>query len=220
MPYHRAIDQARERLRGEGRIGTTGRGIGPTYEDKMARIGIRVADFLDEDIFARRAAPHHRREEHLPRRHSQGEAARLRRASTTSTASSATRLAPYVTDTGRLLDRGAARRRKRVLLEGAQGTMLDVDHGTYPFVTSSNTVAGAACTGAGHRAEPDHRRGRHRQGLHHARRQRPLPDRAARRARRQAARRMATSSAPPPGVRAAAAGSMPSSSATRSASTA
>jgi len=147
MPFHRAIDQARERLRGEGRIGTTGRGIGPTYEDKMARIGIRVADFLDEDIFedALRRAMDERniyldailKEKRLDFDTIYEQYCRLR-----------DRLAIYVTDTSLLLDRALAQG-KRVLLEGAQGTMLDVDHGTYPYVTSSNTVAGAACTGAG-----------------------------------------------------------------------
>jgi len=147
MPFHRAIDQARERLRGEGRIGTTGRGIGPTYEDKMARIGIRVADFLDEDVFedALRRAMDERniyldailKEKKLDFDTIHRQYCDLRE-----------RLAPYVADTSLLLDRALAQG-KRVLLEGAQGTMLDVDHGTYPYVTSSNTVAGAACTGAG-----------------------------------------------------------------------
>ncbi|MFQ5666574.1 MAG: adenylosuccinate synthase [Candidatus Binatia bacterium] len=147
MPYHRAIDQARERLRGEGRIGTTGRGIGPTYEDKMARIGIRVADLFDDAAFrgalgttiaeknAYLAAI--LREKALDVDAIYEQYARLR-----------TRLAPHVTDTAAYLHT-ALHDSKRVLLEGAQGTMLDVDHGTYPYVTSSNTVAGAACTGTG-----------------------------------------------------------------------
>jgi adenylosuccinate synthase len=147
MPFHRAIDQARERVRGEGRIGTTGRGIGPTYEDKMARIGIRVADFLDEEVFVEalhRAMDERNiyldailKEKKLDFDDIHDEYQRLR-----------DRLAVYVTDTSLYLDRALAQG-KRVLLEGAQGTMLDVDHGTYPYVTSSNTVAGAASTGAG-----------------------------------------------------------------------
>ncbi|MBI4518223.1 MAG: adenylosuccinate synthase [Deltaproteobacteria bacterium] len=147
MPFHRAIDQARERLRGEGRIGTTGRGIGPTYEDKMARIGIRVADFLDEEVFAdalRRAMDERNiyldailKEQRLDFDAIHQQYSRLRE-----------RLAAHAADTSIYLDRALAQG-KRILLEGAQGTMLDVDHGTYPFVTSSNTVAGAACTGAG-----------------------------------------------------------------------
>ncbi len=147
MPYHRSIDQARERLRGEGRIGTTGRGIGPTYEDKMARIGIRVADFFDDDTFAdalRRTIEEKNaylsgmlKEQTLDFEAIHREYQAFRQ-----------RLAPYVCDTAVYLH-AALHASKRVLLEGGQGTMLDVDHGTYPYVTSSNTVAGAACTGTG-----------------------------------------------------------------------
>lgn len=147
MPYHRAIDQARERLRGEGRIGTTGRGIGPTYEDKMARIGIRFADLLDERSFAdalRRTIEEKNfylrailKEQALDFAAILQDYERLRE-----------RLAKHVIDSSAFLDRNLAAGR-RVLFEGAQGTMLDVDHGTYPYVTSSNTVAGAVCTGGG-----------------------------------------------------------------------
>jgi adenylosuccinate synthase len=146
MPYHRAIDQARERLRGEGRIGTTGRGIGPTYEDKMARIGVRFADFLDQQSFAetlRRTLEEKNfylrkilKEQALDCDRIQDDYQRFR-----------ARLAPLVIDAGVYIDRALAAGR-RVLFEGSQGTMLDVDHGTYPYVTSSNTVAAAACTGA------------------------------------------------------------------------
>jgi adenylosuccinate synthase len=147
MPYHRAIDLARERMRGEGRIGTTGRGIGPTYEDKMARIGIRFADLLDEEIFTEvlRTTIEEKnaylksilKEQALDYDRILEESLRIR-----------DRLAHFVTDTSIYLDRalGAGR---RVLFEGGQGTMLDVDSGTYPFVTSSNTTAGAICSGAG-----------------------------------------------------------------------
>jgi adenylosuccinate synthase len=147
MPYHRAIDQARERLRGEGRIGTTGRGIGPTYEDKMARIGIRFADFLDEasftDMLGRTIEEKNfylrkiLKEQALDYERIHGDYQRFR-----------ARLAPLVIDAGVYIDRALAAGR-RVLFEGSQGTMLDVDHGTYPYVTSSNTLAAAACTGAG-----------------------------------------------------------------------
>ena len=85
MPYHRAIDQARERLRGEGRIGTTGRGIGPTYEDKMARIGLRFAELVDERLFADALRATHRGEEHLPAHHPRRAGARLLQASSSST---------------------------------------------------------------------------------------------------------------------------------------
>jgi adenylosuccinate synthase len=147
MPYHRAIDQARERVRGEGRIGTTGRGIGPTYEDKMARIGIRVADLFDDDAFTdalRRTIT----EKNAYLDTMLNEQALDFDAIHTEYCGFRRRLAPYVTDTGVYLH-DALRQSKRVLLEGAQGTMLDVDHGTYPYVTSSNTVAGAACSGSG-----------------------------------------------------------------------
>ncbi len=147
MPYHKAIDQAREKMRGAGKIGTTGRGIGPSYEDKMARVGIRFIDLLDEAVFQAKLS------ENLEEKNSylrtilkeQGLAfqtifddyCRLRE-----------RLAPHVTNTSRYL-RDAISAGKKVLFEGAQGTQLDIDHGTYPYVTSSNTVAGAVCTGAG-----------------------------------------------------------------------
>ncbi len=146
-PYHKAIDLARERLRGEGKIGTTGRGIGPAYEDKMARVGIRFVDLLDEDVFARKLARNLEekniylgtllKEQPLEYQQIFDQYRRLR-----------DRLAPHVTNTSRYIHEAIAAGQK-VLFEGAQGTMLDVDHGTYPFVTSSNTIAGAVCTGAG-----------------------------------------------------------------------
>jgi adenylosuccinate synthase len=147
MPYHRQIDLARERERGTDSIGTTGRGIGPAYEDKMARIGIRVGDLFDEQAFpemlARVVAVKNRYltgalDEGPTDAAALGERCREYRE----------RLRPFVADTGAEL-RAALAAGKRALLEGAQGVMLDVDHGTYPFVTSSNTVAGAAAAGAG-----------------------------------------------------------------------
>jgi adenylosuccinate synthase len=147
MPYHRAIDQARERLRGEGRIGTTGRGIGPTYEDKMARIGLRFADFLDEGTFAD-ALRAVLEEKNAYLRTMLGEQALDFSRISDQYAGLRTRLAPHVIDASVYLDKALAAGR-RVLFEGAQGTMLDVDHGTYPYVTSSNTIAAAACTGGG-----------------------------------------------------------------------
>lgn len=147
MPYHRAIDLARERLRGEGLIGTTGRGIGPTYEDKMARIGIRLADFCDEAVFAD-VLQRTIKEKNSYLRAMLKEKALDFAAIHTEYAGYRERLARYVTDTGVYLHEALVQS-KRVLLEGAQGTMLDVDHGTYPYVTSSNTVAGAACSGTG-----------------------------------------------------------------------
>jgi adenylosuccinate synthase len=147
MPYHRAIDLARERLRGEGRIGTTGRGIGPTYEDKMARIGIRVADLLDDEAFTA-ALRGTIDEKNVYLRTMLKEQALDFDVIHREYCGFRTRLARHVVDTSVYLH-DALRAAKRVLLEGGQGTMLDVDHGTYPYVTSSNTVAGAACTGTG-----------------------------------------------------------------------
>jgi adenylosuccinate synthase len=147
MPYHKAIDLARERLRGEGRIGTTGRGIGPTYEDKMARVGIRFADLLDEETF-RATLEGTIREKNSYLRQILNEQALDFDSIHAEYQALARRFGRYVTDTAVYLH-NALQAGKRVLLEGGQGTMLDVDHGTYPYVTSSNTVAGAACTGTG-----------------------------------------------------------------------
>ncbi|MEJ5330560.1 MAG: adenylosuccinate synthase [Desulfobaccales bacterium] len=147
MPYHRRLDQARERARGDGKIGTTGRGIGPCYEDKVARRGIRMADLLDEAILRAKLA------EILPEKnfllekflgdHPFTEAEILE-----PYLEMGARLKPLVTNVSVLLEE-AVRRGDNILFEGAQGTHLDIDHGTYPFVTSSNPVAGSACVGAG-----------------------------------------------------------------------
>jgi adenylosuccinate synthase len=147
MPYHRAIDHARERLRGTGSIGTTGRGIGPAYEDKMARTGIRVGDLFDEAGF-RDALERNLREKNAYLQALLGEQPLEFDPIYDAYVRHRDRLRPYVTDTGVEL-RAAVAAGKRILLEGAQGVMLDVDHGTYPFVTSSNAVAGAAAAGAG-----------------------------------------------------------------------
>jgi adenylosuccinate synthase len=146
LPYHKSLDLASEANRGRDKIGTTGRGIGPAYEDKIARRGIRVADLRDA-----------------------GHAAELIRAGTERTngllraleadtldpdavvdevLATRERVLPLITDTGLEITR-ALQDNLRVLLEGAQGALLDVDHGTYPFVTSSNTTAGAAAIGVG-----------------------------------------------------------------------
>jgi adenylosuccinate synthase len=147
MPYHRAIDHARERLRGTGSIGTTGRGIGPAYEDKMARTGIRVGDLFDEAGF-RQALERNLREKNAYLQALLGEQALEFDPIHDGYVRYRERLRPYVADTGVELRRAVAAG-QRILLEGAQGVMLDIDHGTYPFVTSSNAVAGAAAAGAG-----------------------------------------------------------------------
>jgi adenylosuccinate synthase len=147
LPWHKAQDLAREEKAGERAIGTTGRGIGPTYEDKVARRGIRVADLLDADLVRERI------EQIAPAKNF--ELTQYYRwkpvdpeALVAQCLAWGRRLGPYVDHTGRILDH-ALREGKSVLFEGAQGTFLDIDHGTYPYVTSSNCVAGAACTGAG-----------------------------------------------------------------------
>jgi adenylosuccinate synthase len=147
MPYHRAIDKARERLRGSGAIGTTGRGIGPAYEDKMARTGIRVGDLFDDHTFEALLA-RNLREKNAYLEAMLGESPLDFAAIHEECRQHRDRLAPFVADTGAEV-RAAAARGVRVLLEGAQGIMLDVDHGTYPYVTSSNAVPGAAAAGAG-----------------------------------------------------------------------
>jgi len=147
MPWHVAIDSASERRLGKLQIGTTRRGIGPAYADKAARIGIRVQDVLDPKIlrqkFETALAEKNvilERIHGVPPLEVEDLADRMEEY--------AGRLRPYVADTSLLVDR-ALRDGKRVLLEGAQGTLLDLDHGTYPFVTSSNPTAGAAATGTG-----------------------------------------------------------------------
>ena len=147
MPYHRMIDKASEEVRGNHKIGTTGRGIGPTYADKSERTGIRLLDLMDTDGLREQLErtinykntileklynlpplnPQDVIEEYL---------------------SYAERLRPFVVDTSlKIYD--AVLRRRNILFEGAQGTLLDLDHGTYPYVTSSNPVAGGACVGSG-----------------------------------------------------------------------
>jgi adenylosuccinate synthase len=147
MPYHKAIDLARERLRGKGKIGTTGRGIGPAYEDKVARVGIRFVDLLEEDTF-REKLERNIEEKNFYLKAILNEKALDFAAIHESYSGYREKLKNYVTNTGVLLDR-AMRSGKRVLFEGAQGTLLDVDHGTYPYVTSSSTITGGACSGSG-----------------------------------------------------------------------
>lgn len=146
LPYHRKLDEARELAKGSGKIGTTKRGIGPAYGDKISRVGLRVADLLNPTVFAEKLAS---------------------RVSENNTVLAAFDIAPLDFDTvlrdvlaaAELLKpfigntvvflHGAVRAKKEMLFEGAQGTFLDIDHGTYPYVTSSNTTAGGACTGSG-----------------------------------------------------------------------
>jgi len=144
LPYHIIVDTLREE--GGRGIGTTKRGIGPCYEDKVARIGVRIADYLDPESFRK-----------LVRQNLKVRAAELSRVKPLKEIEKETFkdydrlrrfLAPFAADCSILLDEGR-KKKKRLLLESAQGSMLDLDHGTYPFVTSSNPVAGGACAGAG-----------------------------------------------------------------------
>ena len=146
-PYHVTLDKVTERFLGNAKIGTTGRGIGPTYSDKIARLGIRVQDLFDPSILRQKI------EGALANKNQVLVKVYNRRALeideiVDSLLAFADTLAPYVADTSLMLNR-ALDHGKVVLLEGGQGTLLDVDHGTYPFVTSSNPTAGGACTGSG-----------------------------------------------------------------------
>jgi adenylosuccinate synthase len=147
MPWHIAIDGASERRLGKLQIGTTRRGIGPAYADKAARLGIRVQDLLDPKILRQKIETALEEKNRWLERVYEHEPFELRAVAATHEGF-AQRLRPYVADTSLLVDE-ALRDGKRVLLEGAQGTLLDLDHGTYPFVTSSNPIAGAAATGIG-----------------------------------------------------------------------
>ena len=145
--YHRTIDKVTERFLGKAKIGTTGRGIGPAYADKMSRVGVRVQDLFDEKILRQKV------EGALDQKNQLLLKIYNRRAISTDAVVTelleyADRLKPLVQDTGKLLN-DALDGGKTVLLEAGQATLLDVDHGTYPFVTSSNATAGGACTGSG-----------------------------------------------------------------------
>ena len=147
LPHHVAIDQARERAKGEAKIGTTGRGIGPAYEDKVARVGIRFIDLLEEDTFQEKLQRNIEEKNFYLKAILKEKPLQFDEIHE-SYAGYREKLKDYVTNTGFLLDQ-EIRAGKRVLFEGAQGTLLDVDHGTYPYVTSSSTITGGACSGSG-----------------------------------------------------------------------
>lgn len=147
MPYHRVLDQIREQHLGEGKIGTTGRGIGPAYTDKVARTGIRVGDLWDEGLF-REKLQRNLEEKNCLLVNLYGQQPLEYEAIYDEYMTYREQLYPYVGD-AELILKEAALKGQHILLEGAQGNMLDVDHGSYPFVTSSNTVVGGACTGIG-----------------------------------------------------------------------
>jgi adenylosuccinate synthase len=147
LPYHQVLDQCRERSRGVNAIGTTGKGIGPAYEDKVARRGVRMLEFVDPELLRAKL------ELLLPEKNRMisewfGAEPLTVDGIIEATKDAAERIAPYVNDSIGLVHK-AVTDCTGVLFEGAQGTFLDIDHGTYPFVTSSNTVAGSACAGSG-----------------------------------------------------------------------
>ncbi|MCL5773814.1 MAG: adenylosuccinate synthase [Firmicutes bacterium] len=143
LPYHRVIDKIQEERRGSAKIGTTGQGIGPAYVDKVARSGIRVIDVFDEEVFDKKLRFNFEDKNLLIK-----DSGLILEKIKSSVIKYAERIKPLVCDTSLLIkeamDKGA-----KVIMEGAQGTLLDLDFGTYPFVTSSNSTAGGACTGLG-----------------------------------------------------------------------
>jgi len=146
FPFHRLLDALEEEARGENKIGTTSRGIGPAYTDKVSRIGIRMGEFVDPDIFAKRLRDVLAVKNRLLRmfEHEEIEFDALH----AEYAAYAEKIRPYVKDAeSRLFS--AYQAGERILFEGAQGTFLDLDHGTYPYVTSSHPIAGGACLGTG-----------------------------------------------------------------------
>src|SRR5947207_3115884 len=147
LPYHVAIDQARERAKGEAKIGTTGRGIGPAYEDKVARRAIRVQDLFARERFAAKLGEVLDYHNFMLRNYYQAEAVDFQK-TLDETLALAERLRPMVADVSGEVN-ALMKDGKNILFEGAQAALLDVDHGTYPFVTSSNCVAGQAAAGAG-----------------------------------------------------------------------
>ncbi len=147
LPYHIALDQAREKARGAQAIGTTGRGIGPAYEDKVARRAVRLGDLFHPERFAVKLSEALDFHNFVLQRYFQTEPVDVQQV-LDETLIMAERLHPLTADVTALLD-AHRRRGDNVLFEGAQGALLDIDHGTYPYVTSSNTTAGGAATGTG-----------------------------------------------------------------------
>jgi adenylosuccinate synthase len=147
MPYHKAIDIASEQAKGDDKIGTTGRGIGPCYEDKAGRRGVRAIDLLDPETLAEKIRFNLKEKNFLLTRF-YGATALEFEPIYSKYIEMAEILRPYIANVSILVDR-VAEKKGKILFEGAQGTHLDIDHGTYPFVTSSNPVSGSACAGVG-----------------------------------------------------------------------
>src|SRR6266566_174060 len=151
LPYHRALDEQRELRKGVAKIGTTKRGIGPAYGDKAARTGLRVSDLMQPMLFSKKLEAKMRENNAILR--ALGARPNDFREVNQQYLAAGAALSPFVANTVVYLHR-ALQREREILFEGAQGTFLDIDHGTYPYVTSSNTTAGGACTGSG---VPPHR---------------------------------------------------------------
>jgi adenylosuccinate synthase len=151
LPYHRALDEQREAAKGKNKIGTTKRGIGPAYGDKAARVGLRVGDLMQPAVFSAKLKQRIQ-ENNAVLKALGGKPLNFRQVETAYLEAGA-KLAPFVGNTVVFLHE-ALKAGREILFEGAQGTFLDIDHGTYPYVTSSNTTAGGACTGSG---VPPHR---------------------------------------------------------------
>jgi len=147
LKYHALIDQAKERLKGDKAIGTTGKGIGPAYSDKINRIGFRVGELLNPVKLCASIL------EYFAQNHQVFDIYDIKTPSASELLKELefynVKLSPFITDTTQMVWRALDKENKRVLLEGAQGTLLDIDHGTYPYVTSSATVSAGACTGLG-----------------------------------------------------------------------
>jgi adenylosuccinate synthase len=146
MPYHRALDQARESNRGEDKIGTTGRGIGPCYEDKVARIGIRAADLADQALLVKKIE-HNLMEKNALLSLYKQKTFTVQEVIDEALASGE-KLLPFLADIPEQIE-NCLKKGGNIMFEGAQGSLLDIDHGTYPFVTSSNTLSGGASAGSG-----------------------------------------------------------------------
>ncbi|HMA64670.1 MAG: adenylosuccinate synthase [Fibrobacterota bacterium] len=148
LPYHKAQDNASEASMGKDKIGTTGRGIGPAYADKANRCGIRAGDLVDWDIFVSKFRQMFAAKKHLVEKLYNTEFTLSETDILETYKKVRERMLPFIIDTAMYLYT-ATQNKKRLLFEGAQGTFLDIDHGTYPFVTSSNTISGSACSGCG-----------------------------------------------------------------------
>lgn len=147
MPYHCKLDEVEEERKGPNKIGTTKRGIGPAYMDKYARVGIRVSDLLDKEAFGEKLARNLKEKNNLLEKVYGAEGFDFDELSEKYLAY-AEQMRPFIADTSLIINT-AVKEGKKVLFEGAQGTLLDIDHGTYPFVTSSHPISGGACVGAG-----------------------------------------------------------------------